>query len=82
VKPNVSDMVIVHADVYNGTREHPAVVTRVWGDVDTKDGPVTVNLTMFPDGGGEPQFFSSIQLFNDRATAHKQAPGRRVAFWA
>ena len=40
----------------NGTREHPAIVTRVWGS-----GPrPTVNLKVFPDCG-EPFDATSMQ---------------------
>lgn len=33
--------------VHNGTKEHPAIVTRVWGDGDRP----TVNLKVLPDCG-------------------------------
>lgn len=82
MKPKVSFPVVVHADSYNGTQEHPGMITRVWGPGDTADAPVMVNVLMFPDGGGEPQFFSSLQLFDSRDAAMKGAPGRRVAYWA
>lgn len=42
--------------VHNGTREHPAIVTRVWGP-----GPLpTVNLKVLPDCG-EPFDATSVQ---------------------
>lgn len=42
--------------VHNGTRSHPAIVTRVWGD----GARPTVNLKVFPDCG-EPFDATSVQ---------------------
>lgn len=52
-KITVSRIVIFHggpAHEFNGTQEHPAIVTRVWSED-------CVNLTVFPDGG--PPFNAS-----------------------
>lgn len=49
MKPSVSRIVIYRQPSYeaphNGAREHPAIVTRVWGSGDRP----CVNLTVFPD---------------------------------
>lgn len=46
--PQVGDIVIFYMDANeapsNGTREHPAVISRVWSEQ-------MVNLTVFPDLG-------------------------------
>ena len=44
--------------VHNCTREHPAVVTRVWSD-DPDDKTPTVNLKVLPDCG-EPFDATSV----------------------
>jgi hypothetical protein len=75
VKPAVSKPVIVIGSPANGTFEHPGLISRVWDDE-------TVNVVVFPDGGGEPYFERSIPLFKDREQALAFAPGRRCAFWA
>ena len=46
--------------VHNGTREHPAIVTRVWGD----KPPRCVNLKVFPDCG-EPFDATSVRHYKD-----------------
>jgi hypothetical protein len=45
----------------NGTDEHPAIVTRVWGDGETP----TVNLTVWPDCG-DSFFASSVQYWKSQ----------------
>lgn len=47
--PRIGQMVVYHqhpseTSLGNGAREHPAVITRVWG-------PDTVNLKVLPDCG-------------------------------
>lgn len=82
MKAKVSWPIVVIGPIANGVREHPAIITRVWDKHDTVDGPVSVNATMFPDGGGEPTFQNSIHLYDSREAAMQAAPNRRVAFWA
>ena len=44
MKPSLGRIVLYRSIDNNGTREHPALVTRVWTDT-------CVNLTVFPDFG-------------------------------
>ena len=46
---------------HNGSTEHPAIVTRVWG----KGPRPTVNLTVIPDCA-EPFYASSVQHWRER----------------
>lgn len=82
MKPRVSWPIVVMGPIANGAREHPAIITRVWDQHDTVDGPVSVNALMFPDGGGEPTFQNAIHLYDSREAAVLAAPTRRVAYWA
>jgi hypothetical protein len=68
--------------IANGSTEHAAIITRVWGDGDTVDGPVTVNAVMFPDGGGDTQFQNQILLYDSREAAVASGVNRRCAYWA
>lgn len=47
--------------VHNGTREHPAIVTRTWGE----GAHPCVNLKVLPDCG-EPFDATSVQHWQDR----------------
>lgn len=82
MRAKISFPIVVMGPIANGSTEHAAIITRVWGDGDTVNGPVTVNALMFPDGGGEPQYQPSIHLYDSRDAALAAAPGRRVAYWA
>lgn len=67
----------------NGSDEHPAMITRAWSTRDTSEGPVAVNLTVFPDMG-RPECFSSVLLFHKREDAMAYCAVNlhaRVAFW-
>ena len=44
MKPSLGRIVLFRSLDSNGTKEHPALVTRVWSDT-------CVNLTVFPDYG-------------------------------
>ena len=82
MKAKVSWPIVVMGPIANGVQEHPAIITRVWEHHDTVDGPVSVNATMFPDGGGDTQHQNQIHLYDSREAAVKAAPNRRVAYWA
>lgn len=84
MKARISFPIVVMGPIFNGTTEHAAIITRLWGDpeADTIDGPVTVNATMFPDGGGDAQHQASILVYDSRAAALAAGTGRRVAYWA
>ena len=58
---HIGDTVLVHdpLNVSNGTTEHPAIVTRVWGSGETP----TINVKVFPDCG-EVYDITSIQHRN------------------
>lgn len=82
MKARLSFPVVIMGPIANGSTEHAAIITRVWGDGDTVDGPVVINATMFPDGGGEPQFQNQVHLYDSRDAAVRAGPGRRCAYWA
>ena len=44
MKPSIGRIVLFRSRDSNGSREHPAIVTRVWSDI-------CVNLTVFLDYG-------------------------------
>ena len=83
MKVRVSWPVVVMGPIYNGTAEHAGVITRVFDPgADTDNGPVDINVTMFPDGGGETQHMAHIHLYPSRDAAVKAGSSRRVAYWA
>lgn len=83
MKPTITRDVIVLGIESNGSTEHPAKITRVWADSDTKDSAVLVNLTVFPDGAAPfPQ--GSVLLFDNRDQAMQHRGGNErvlAAFW-
>ena len=52
MKPSLGRIVLFRSLDSNGTKEHPALITRVWSDT-------CVNLTVFPDYG-EPVYKTSV----------------------
>ena len=68
MKPSICRDVVVHGFPSNGVIEQPAKITRVWGDGDTAEGPVMVNVTVFPDGG-QPIPRGSVRLYESRDEA-------------
>jgi len=81
MKVTVGRTVIVKGVLSNGTDEHPAIVTRVWGTNDTADSPVMVNLTVFPDCA-PPVTKGSVMLFDTREQAAADYEKRRAALLA
>lgn len=82
MKAKVSFPIVVVGHNANGSMEHPAIITRVWDDGDTVDGPVSVNAVMIPDGGGEPQFCNQIELYDSKEALLAARTSRRAAYWA
>ncbi len=83
MKPYLGAPVICVGITSNGASEHPAVITRPWSGNDTDDGPVAVNLTVFPDCG-EQTCRSSVMLFStsEQARKHINTHGGGVAaYW-
>lgn len=78
----VSYPIIIIGPIHNGTDEHPGIISRVYDEHDTADGPVRVNAHMFPDGGGEAEYMPMIRLCNTREEARKALGPFRTAFWA
>lgn len=81
--PSLGRIVIIHGIHSNGTDDHPAIITYVWG----REVDPTVwccNLTIFPDFG-DPRPLTSINLFptKDAALAwrSKQTVNPVVAYW-
>ncbi|WP_439640550.1 hypothetical protein [Nevskia sp.] len=81
MKAAVGRIVIIKGVPSNGTDEHPALITRVWGTNDPVDSPVMVNLTVFPDCL-PPVTRGSVMLFNTREQAVADYEKRRAALLA
>lgn len=83
MKPSLGRIVIVRtAQEYNGAREHPAVITRVFSDRDTMGevgGFNRVNLTVMPDCHS-PFSATSVPLFETEKESHG-ASETIVAWW-
>ncbi len=77
MKASIGRIVTFKGHYSNGTDEHPAIITRVWGG-EPMPGVQVVNLTVLPDCG-QPFWQSSVYLFENRATA--EVYGGNVAFW-
>jgi hypothetical protein len=69
-KATLGRTVIVHNLMSNGANDHPAVITRAWSELPTEQGPVCVNLTVFPDCGA-PLQRSCVLLFQDAEAARR-----------
>ena len=54
MKPSIGRIVLFHGFDSNGSKEHPAIITRVWTDT-------CVNLSVFADYGGLTLKSSAIQ---------------------
>lgn len=81
--PTQGRQVIILGVKSNGIEEQPAIITRAWSTRDTREGPVMVNLTVFPDCG-MPQLHSSVHLFETAEEAHAfrgGQPGMKAAHW-
>jgi hypothetical protein len=75
--PKIGD--IVHLRLLNpsnGTEFAPAIVTRVWSNIDTRNGPSCVNVTSFPDNAAA-QLFTSVPLYDQ----WEDAPAGLAAWW-
>ena len=84
MKATIGRTVIVHGISSNGATEQPAIITRVWApDRSTEDGPVGVNLTVFPDGGA-PFQRGSVMLHHTEEQARAACHGNAhaiAAYW-
>lgn len=83
MKATIGRTVIVHNFSSNGTTEQPAVITRAWSDRSTADGPVGVNLTIFPDCA-PPVNRGSVMLYDDVEQARAACFGNSgaiAAYW-
>lgn len=90
MKPTIGRDVIVANFYSNGQSIQAAKITRVWADHDPAEGPVGVNLLVFPDCA-PPCTCSSIKLFDSEQAAAeyldieakaKGEPAREVvAYW-
>lgn len=87
MKASIGRIVVLIGHSSNGTDEHPAIITRAWSEHDTRDGPVSVNLTVFPDFVAPDERaarpYSSVMLFDTReeAEAAKAQQSGPVAYW-
>lgn len=72
MKPTIGRIVTVRtSEPYNGSSEHPAIVTRVWSSNDpaeARGAHACINVTVLPDCG-EPFWMSSIGLFETKGEA-------------
>lgn len=58
----------------NGVTVFPAIVTRTFSDnTETSNGPVTVNVTVFPDQG-QPRGASSLNIYDSQAEGTREGP--------
>jgi hypothetical protein len=83
MKATIGRTVILHGIFSNGSAEHPAIINRAWSDRDTAEGPVCINVTVFPDCG-EPQCKTSVYLFETKELAHAhhfENPHAPVCYW-
>ena len=62
MKAAMARSVIVKGVLSNGSDEHPGIINRAWSNGDTVDGPVGVNVTVFPDCGASLAKTSSAWL--------------------
>lgn len=74
----VSMPIVIVGPIYNGTREHAAIVTRVFS---TEPLRATVNATMFPDGGGDGQAFRELHLYPTREAALNAGTARVAGYF-
>lgn len=83
MKPSIGRIVIARTlKSYNGTHEHPAIVTRVHGANDpaeAKGANVMVNVTVIPDCS-DPFCMSSARLFETKDEADASGDAC-VAWW-
>ena len=75
----IGQPVVVYGPIFNGSREHAALVTRVFPEIHDP-GCVRVNLVMFPDGGGESHFHRMARLFATRDEAVDAPPTAVAAY--
>lgn len=82
-QPKKGDTVLFRGMPVGTWQVSPAVVTRVYlADQDTAVAPVTVNLTVFPDGSA-PVSVPGVRLFHtaEQAVQHRDSVGRVFAAW-
>ncbi|CAM5384764.1 hypothetical protein [Rhodanobacter lindaniclasticus] len=81
MKPSIGRMVIVKGAgaVSNGVDRAPAIITRVWSDGDTKDGPVLINLHVLPDLA-DARLLGSVRLYDSEAHC-EEGDNNAQAFW-
>lgn len=79
--PTIGRIIIVKGSVAasNGADRAPAMITRVWNSVDTRNNPAVVNAIASCDLGNH-QHVASVTLYDTEAEADaaNQSP---VAFW-
>lgn len=69
MRPGLGRIVIVRTpSASNGAYEHPAIITRAWGNDDTRNAPQLVNVMVLPDCG-TPYPLTSVTLYNHPALA-------------
>lgn len=79
--PSLGRIVIVQGPESNGANQHPAIVTRVWGEKgeDTRNAPVFINATVFEDMA-TPKLHGTIPLY-DTFEEGEASTNRVFAFW-
>lgn len=65
----------------NGADVAPAIITRVWSDSDTDNGPVCVNAVAFPDAAQGTASTNSVPLYKDKAHADASGNPDYAAWW-
>lgn len=69
MQASIGRIVTLKGPLFNGSDEHPAMITRVW-DGEPVPGAQYVNLTVFPDFS-VPYCHSSVYMFESRAAAEE-----------
>jgi len=79
MRPSIGRIVLVRTmQWFNGSNVHPAMITRVWMDVDTETDVAMVNLQVLPDCA-PPYCLTSVSLFDTPEQA--MAGVGDTAFW-
>lgn len=73
-----SPVIVRSTTTFNGTNTHPGLVNRIWSSprTDTRDGPVMVNVAMFPDCAGTINETSILVHDSEDQAMASASPGR------
>jgi hypothetical protein len=75
--PTIGRIVLIGGLAANGSNEHPAIITRVWGE---RGDAWMINATVFADLM-TPQLLGSIYLYESKEVAEKVGATGAHAYW-